>query len=145
MSSWLSEELFLNACVPFVHSEMKKRLWKVCYGCKNEGLSQVTHDCLNNYSGVVGSLLPETILFLKSHKVLQEMYRLLKADEERREYGVLSALDILQLLGSEDDDEPLKRISIDHFLQRRLKEKVFADMVVVVQKPEIESELCSLF
>lgn len=144
MSSWLTEELFLNACVPFVHSEMRKRLWKVCYGCKTNGLSQVAHDCLNNYRGVVSALLPETVLFLKSQKVIQEMYNLLKADEEQ-EYGLLSALDILQLIGSEDDDEPFKRISTDRALQRRLKEKVIADSITVVQKPKVEIEMCFLF
>lgn len=142
---WLTEELFLNACLPFVRTELRKRIWKVCYGCKTGCLSQIAHDCLNNYDAVVGALLPETVLFLKNPKVLREMYKLLKNDE-KREYGQLAALDILQLLGSEEEDEAFKRISIDWTLQRRLKAKVIDDgEVSVVQRPKIELELLKMF
>jgi hypothetical protein len=128
---WLTEELFLNAAVPVLRREMRKRMWKCCYGCKNGSLGQMAHDCINNYEVVVGALLPESTIFLevKRRKVLRRMNELLSKDNisGKQEYGSITALDILEFLAPTDDDDAFKRITMERSLQRRLKQKVLDD------------------
>ena len=145
-SDWYVEELFLNACVPAVHSILRRRSLNACYACRS-GFWTMTHDCQKDYDAVVTILLPECLLFLdtKRYKVLKRMNRLLETDGEH--YGDLSALDVLQFLGS-DIDDPFKRIAFDKNWRRRLKTKVIEDSQMIfptrpptVEKPPTQIEL----
>ena len=151
-SEWLLQELFLNASIPTIRAEIRKRMFKFCYGCRDGSLSQVAHECISSYERMITPLVPEAAIFLgdKRYKILMRMKEILESSGE--EYGTLTALDILEFLGNEDED-PFKQIGYDRIWLRRLKVKVIQDSdnvypssdVVVQKRPKIEDVLKAVF
>ncbi len=119
-------------------------------------MNQLAHDCLMAYEVVIVPLIPEVVAFLdqKRHKILQRMSEILGMDtlSGSHKYGYLTAMDILEFLGS-DEEDPFKRIIFDRELQKRVKEKVIEDSdnvfptreVSVTKRPKIEDCIVSMF
>ncbi len=140
---WLVEELFLNSCVPYLRSQIRRRTLKCCEGCAEGSANAMVHECYSNYEKIAVALIPESTHFMdeKRHKIIKRMGELLEKDilSERFEYGYLTALEILEFLGY-DEEDPFKKIGIATNWHKRLQKKVIEDseMIFPVREPTVE-------
>jgi hypothetical protein len=143
---WLVEELFLNACAPFLHTEIKKRIHLTCPSCQEyEDLSQTTHSCLYYDDFLIDCIAQKAVIFLedKRHRIIRKMKDLAYTFA----FAEITAMDILEFLG--DDEDPFKKIIVFDPWLLRVKSKVKQlknnSDLSVVKLPKLEESLNCLF